>query len=46
MITVANCFDLNEARRLQIALGSADISSFIPDEATAQNAPYFFYRDE
>ena len=42
MITVANCYDLNEARRLQMALGAEDIPSFIPDEATAQNAPYFF----
>jgi hypothetical protein len=25
-----------------MALGAADIPSFIPDEATAQNAPYFF----
>jgi Putative prokaryotic signal transducing protein len=42
MVTVANCYDLNEARRLQIALGASDIPSFIPDEATAQNAPYVF----
>jgi hypothetical protein len=25
-----------------MALDAADIPSFIPDEATAQNAPYFF----
>jgi hypothetical protein len=42
MITVANCYDIQEALRLQMALGAADIPSFIPDEATAQNAPYFF----
>jgi hypothetical protein len=42
MVTVANCYDLQEALRLQMALGAADIPSFIPDEATAQNAPYFF----
>jgi hypothetical protein len=42
MITVASCYDIQEARRLQMALWSADIPSFIPDEATAQNAPYFF----
>jgi hypothetical protein len=42
MVTVANCYDIHEAFRLQLALGAADIPSFIPDEATAQNVPYFF----
>jgi hypothetical protein len=42
MITVASCHDIQEALRLQMALGAADIPSFIPDEATALNAPYFF----
>ena len=42
MVTVANCFDFHEALRLQMALGSADINSFIPDESTAINAPIFF----
>ena len=42
MITVASCYDIHEAFRLQLALGAADIPSFIPDEATAQNVPYFF----
>ena len=42
MITVANCYDIHEAFRLQLALGAADIPSFIPDESTAQNVPYFF----
>ena len=42
MITVAHCYDIQEAQRLQIALGAADIPSFIPDEFTAQNAPYQF----
>src|ERR1044072_7558524 len=42
MVTVANCFDFHEALRLQMALGEADINSFIPDESTAINAPYFF----
>lgn len=42
MVTVANCYDVQEALRLQMALQAADIPSFIPDEATAQNAPYFF----
>jgi putative signal transducing protein len=42
MKTVASCYDIQEARSLQIALEAADIPSFIPDEATGQNAPYFF----
>ncbi|HEX7531446.1 MAG TPA: DUF2007 domain-containing protein [Pyrinomonadaceae bacterium] len=42
MITVASCYDIQEALRLQMVLGAADIPSFIPDEATALNAPYFF----
>ena len=42
LVTVANCYDLGEAYRLQMALGVAHIPSFIPDEATAQNAPYIF----
>jgi len=42
LVTIANCYDINEAFRLQMVLGTADIPSFIPDEATAQNAPYFF----
>jgi len=42
LVTVANCYDLGEAYRLQMVLGVADIPSFIPDEATAQNAPYLF----
>jgi Putative prokaryotic signal transducing protein len=42
MVTVANCYDIHEAFRLQMALGAADIESFIPDESTAQNVPYFF----
>ena len=42
MTTVAECYDIQEAQRLQMALGAADIPSFIPDEFTAQNAPYQF----
>ena len=42
LVTIANCYNLGEAYRLQMALGAADIPSFIPDEATAQNAPYMF----
>jgi len=43
MVTVANCSDIYEAFRLQMALEVANVPSFIPDEATAQNAPYFFF---
>jgi hypothetical protein len=42
LVTVANCYNLGEAYRLQMALGAEDIPSFIPDEATAQNVPYIF----
>ena len=42
MITIANCIDIWEARRFQMALAAADIPSFIPDEATAINAPFSF----
>ena len=42
MTTVAECYDIQEAQRLQIALDAADIPSFIPDEFTAQNAPWQF----
>ena len=42
MTTVAECYDIQEAQRLQMALGAADIPSFIPDEFTAQNAPWQF----
>jgi len=42
MITIANCFDLNEALRLQMILESAGISSFIPDETMAAVAPHHF----
>ena len=42
MTTVANCYDVQEALRLQMVLQAAGIPSVIPDEATAQNAPYLF----
>lgn len=42
MITIANCSDLNEANRLRMALESAGISVFIPDEMTASAAPHHF----
>ena len=42
MVTVANCYNLQEALILQTTLRAANIPSFIPDEATAQNAPYVF----
>lgn len=42
MTTVAECYDIQEAQRLQMALGAAGIPSFIPDEFSAQNAPFQF----
>jgi hypothetical protein len=42
MITVAECYDIREAQRLQMALDAEEIPSFIPDEFTAQNAPWQF----
>ena len=42
MITVAECYDIQQAQRFQIALGAAGIESFIPDEFTAQNSPWQF----
>ena len=42
MITVAECFDIQQAQQLQMALEAANIPSFIPDEFTAQHAPWYF----
>ena len=42
MITVAECYDIQEAQHFQIALNASGIASFIPDEFTAQNAPWQF----
>mgnify|MGYP002625338926 CR=1 FL=1 len=42
MFTIANCFDLTEALRLKMALESAGIPSFIPDEISAGIAPHLF----
>ena len=42
MTTIAECYDIQEAQHFQIALGAAGIESFIPDEFTAQNAPWQF----
>lgn len=42
MITIANCFDITEANRLRMALESAGIPAFIPDEMTASLAPHHF----
>ena len=42
MITVANCFDFIEANRLRMALESAGIPVFLPDEMTAAVAPHWF----
>ena len=43
MVTIANCFDMNEALHLQMVLGGADIEAFIPDEITGTIAPYVFF---
>ncbi len=42
MTTIANCFDVNEALRLQVMLEAAGIPSFIPDETMAGIAPHHF----
>ena len=42
MITVAEGYDIQESQRLQMALDSEEIPSFIPDEFTAQNTPWNF----
>jgi hypothetical protein len=42
MITIAECYDIQEVQHFQIALSAAGIDSFIPDEFTAQNAPWQF----
>jgi Putative prokaryotic signal transducing protein len=42
MITIAECYDIQEAQHFRIALSAAGIDSFIPDEFTAQNAPWQF----
>ena len=42
MTTVANCFNVVEAQRLQIVLDSNGIESFVPDSNSASIAPYLF----
>ena len=42
MITVANCFDFNEANHLRMVLESSGIPVFIPDEMTASMALHWF----
>ena len=42
MTTIAECYDIQEAQHFQIALSAAGIAAFIPDEFTAQNAPWQF----
>ena len=42
MVTVANCFTIYDAQRLQIALQANGIESFVPDEISAGLAPHFF----
>lgn len=41
LITITHCFDIVEANRLRMALESAGIPVFIPDELTATAAPHF-----
>ncbi|MGI8956877.1 MAG: hypothetical protein ACR2II_08185 [Chthoniobacterales bacterium] len=41
MITVANCYDLKDALRLQMRVGCGGIDSVIPDENTAALATYY-----
>jgi hypothetical protein len=43
MITIANCFDLAEVQHLRIALDSAGIPAYVPDEITATVAPFQFF---
>ncbi len=42
MITVAKCIDIIEANRLRMALESAGIAVFMPDEMTASVASHWF----
>lgn len=42
LVTVANCYDLQEATRMRFALEAAGIAAFIPDELTAGTAPFHF----
>ncbi len=42
MTTVANCFNVVEAQRLQIVLDANGIESFVPDSNSASIAPYLF----
>lgn len=41
LITITYCFDIIEANRFRMALESAGIPVFIPDEMTATAAPHF-----
>ena len=43
MTTIANCFDVNQALQLKLLLESVGISSFIPDEISADIVPYHFF---
>jgi hypothetical protein len=43
MITIANCLDLSEVQHLRIALESAGIPIYVPDELTATVAPFQFF---
>ena len=41
-VTVANCYNLDEAQGLKMVLEGAGIPSFIPDENTSSIAPHHF----
>ncbi len=41
MVTVANCYDLKDALRLQMRLGCGGIDAVIPDENTAALGTYY-----
>lgn len=41
-VTVANCYDVQEAMRIKLALEAAGIPAFVPDELTAGIAPFHF----
>ncbi len=43
MTTIANCGTLDQALRVRLALDSAGIPSFIPDESSATLAPHHFF---
>lgn len=42
MVTIANCYNLDEAQGLKMLLEGAGIPSFIPDETSSSVAPHHF----